>query len=249
MREAGRFELAVRSDARFTRTASHETVNLMGATGATSRVRALLEGRGAFSLAGGATLSPTLEAGLRYDGGDAETGAGLEMGVGLAYASGRITVQIDARGLLAHEDAAYEEWGYSATLGYRPREDGLGLSANIGSVRGAAQSGVQSLWSRADAAGLARGRGAAPDAAQRFTTELGYGFEGRKGGTLWRPYLNAETGAHGGRTLGLGLRLNSGSHVEAALEFGRRENSGLATGQPAAEAAENTMQMQWAVRW
>ena len=55
----------------------------MGATGATSRVRLTLEGGGSLALPGERSLAPTLEAGLRYDGGDAETGVGLEVGGGL----------------------------------------------------------------------------------------------------------------------------------------------------------------------
>ena len=44
-------------------------------------------------------------------GGDAETGAGLELGGGLGYAAGNLSVEVSARGLVAHEDTAYEEWG------------------------------------------------------------------------------------------------------------------------------------------
>ena len=107
-----------------TATASGAVAGLSGASGATSRVRALLEGRGTLSVAGGSVLTPTIEAGLHYDGGDAETGAGLEMGAGLGYAMGRITVQVNARGLLAHQDDAYEEWGYSASVSYRAAAHG-----------------------------------------------------------------------------------------------------------------------------
>ena len=244
VRQTGRLEFALRTDARFTETTSDAASNLMGAAGSTSRVRALLEGRGAFSLTGGATLTPTLEAGLRYDGGDVETGGGIEMGAGLGYAAGRLAVQIDARGLLAHEDTAYEEWGYSATVGFRPRADGKGLSMNIGSVRGAAQSGVQTLWNTADTAGLARGT-AAMHTARRLRTELGYGFGSAMGRMLFTPYLNAETEAYGGRTLGIGVRLSSGIHLQASLELGRRESLGHEAGL----TAINSMQMHWVIQW
>ena len=108
---AGRFELAVRSDARLTSTASKAIDGLVGAAGQTGRVRLMLEGSGSMLLATGGVLKPTLEAGLRYDAGDAETGAGLEVSGGLGYAAGRLSVEINARGLLAHEDTGYEEWG------------------------------------------------------------------------------------------------------------------------------------------
>ncbi len=147
---AGSFELAMRSDAMLTATESGESENLLRARGATSRVRTLLEGRGSLPLGTGGVLTPTLEAGLRYDGGDAETGAGLEVGGGFGYVTGRLSVQLDARALVEHEDTEYEEWGFSGSLAYKPRSDGAGLALQLGSTWGAAQSGLQSLWSRVD---------------------------------------------------------------------------------------------------
>lgn len=102
---AGRFEPALRSDARFTSAASDTAVNLVGATGATGTGRVLSDGSGALALSGRGVLSPTLEAVLRHDTGDAETGAGLEIGTGLGYASGSLSVQLNDRALVAHEQA------------------------------------------------------------------------------------------------------------------------------------------------
>ena len=141
---AGAFELAIVSDALATNTVSESTGNLMGAAGQTGRLRLMLEGSGSMPVAGG-VLRPTLEAGLRYDGGDAETGAGLEVGAGLGYAAGQFAVEVKARTLLAHEDTEYEEWGFGGSIRYRPRSDGRGLSMNLGSAWGATDSGVQSL--------------------------------------------------------------------------------------------------------
>ena len=102
----------------------------------------------------GGVLTPTVEAGLRYDIGDAETGAGLEVGGGLGYAARRLSVTVNARGLLAHQDTAYEEWGFSGAMAYTPSADGRGLSMRLGSGWGATHSGVESLWSRQNAAAV-----------------------------------------------------------------------------------------------
>ena len=91
----GAFELAVVSDVRVSETVSDSVENLMGAAGATSRVRVMLEGSGSMPMATGGVLKPTLEAGLRYDDGDAETGAGLEIGAGLGYAAGALAVEVE----------------------------------------------------------------------------------------------------------------------------------------------------------
>ena len=60
---------------------------------------------------------------------------------------------VNARGLLAHQDTAYEEWGFSGALTVTPSADGRGLSMRLGSGWGATHSGVESLWSRQNAAG------------------------------------------------------------------------------------------------
>ena len=221
--EAGSFELAVRSDAVFTETASGASENLLGATGATSRVRLVLEGTGSLPLSTGGVLTPTLQAGLRYDGGDAETGAGLEIGGGLDYSVGRLTAQLNARVLAAHEDEAFEEWGFSGSISWRAGSEGRGLSANLVSSWGATQSGVQSLWSQSAASGLVSG--APMHAAQRYGAELGYGVEGRRGRALWVPFARAELSGSGERSLRLGLKLSSGSNAEALLELGRRDSA------------------------
>ena len=54
--------------------------------------------------------------GLRHDGGDAETGTGIEIGAGLRYTVGTVTVEAQARTLVAHEAAGYKEWGASGAI-------------------------------------------------------------------------------------------------------------------------------------
>ena len=225
-RGPGRFELALRSDALLTHTASDATVGLVSGAGATSRVRMLLEGSGTLPAFGG-TLEPRLEAGLRHDAGDAERGAGFEIGGGLGWSWGPLSLDVGARTLLAHGDGAYEEWGYNAAVEYRPGADGRGLRLRLGSNWGADRSGVQQLWSRQTAAGLVRS-GSMP-MQQRFEAEIGFGLGSNR---LWYPYAAAD-GSAGSRALRLGLKLTSGQALEAGLEFGRREQ---APGKPPEEA-------------
>ena len=233
--ETGRFELALRSDAMLTDTASVAVAGLSAGAGATSRIRLILEGSGALPAFGG-VLAPKVEAGLRHDGGDAETGAGLEVGGGLAYDMARLSVQADGRVLLTHRDRDYEEWGYSLSFVYKPAQDGRGLRYRAGSRWGAAQSGVQSLWSLQNAAGLANG---APTAdGQGYTAELGYGFGARR---LWYPYVATESAGASSQALRFGLNLNAGSDLEAGLEIGRRAHM---SGQ-----MENDIRLRWRARW
>ena len=218
---ARRFELAIRSDARLTNTAADAVGAMAGAAGQTHRVRMMLEGSGVMPLASGGVLKPRLEAGLRYDAGDAETGAGLEVGGGLGGAFGRLSLEVNARGLLAHRDTQYEEWGFSGAVAYTPSEDGRGVSLRLGSGWGATQSGVQSLWRRQDASDLVRH--AEFDAAQRYQVELRYGLDGLKGRVRWTPYIGVESGGGSSQALRLGVTLTSGRRFDAGLELGRRQ--------------------------
>ena len=233
--ETGQFELALRTDAMLTDTASMAVAGLSAGEGATSRIRLILEGSGSLPAFGG-VLAPTVEAGLRYDGGDAETGAGLEVGGGLAYDMDRLTVQVDGRVLLTHRDRDYEEWGYSLSFAYKPASDGRGLRYQAGSQWGATQSGVQSLWSLQNAGGLANAARAAD--GQRYTAELGYGFGVRR---LWYPYVATESGGASSQALRFGLNLNAGSDLEAGLEIGRRAHLSC--------QMENDIRLQWQARW
>ena len=227
---AGRFELALRSDARLTNTAADAVAGLVGATERTRLVRMMLEGAGTLPFALGGVLTPTVEAGLRYDTGDAETGAGLEVGGGLGYAVRRLAVTVNARGLLAHQDTAYEEWGFSGAMTYTPSADGRGLSMRLGSGWGATHSGVESLWSRQNAAGLVRH--AAVDAAQAYQLEVRYGLDGRQGRARWAPYLGVASGGGSRQALRLGVTLTAGRRLDAGLELGQRQGAPGADPEP-----------------
>ena len=90
----GGLELAIRTDAVVQRTESDAATsgsggNLAATEAGTSRVRLMLEGSRAFAMEGGGRFTPSLEVGLRQDGGDAETGTGVELGGGLSYSEPR----------------------------------------------------------------------------------------------------------------------------------------------------------------
>ena len=188
--EGGGFALALKTDAYFVRTESDSVStpgvgNLAGATGTASRVRAMLEGSRSFALSGG-TVEPSLSLGLRHDGGDAESGAGVELGAGLAWSdpSHGLTSDLRFHGLAAHEDGGYDEWGVSGSLRIVPGPSGGGLSLSMTPSWGAGGQGGR-LWETRPSA-LA-GDGGAPPAA-RLDTELGYGLAAFGGAFTGTPY-------------------------------------------------------------
>ena len=63
-------------------------------------------------------FEPQLDIGARMDGGDAETGAGMEVGgsIGLLGANGSVRLDGSGRWLVAHQVEGFEDWGASVSL-------------------------------------------------------------------------------------------------------------------------------------
>ena len=62
-----------------------------------TRVRTALEGSRGFTVGGRLSLTPSVEIGLRQDGGDAETGAGMDIGGGLAFTDSVTWLSLDVQ--------------------------------------------------------------------------------------------------------------------------------------------------------
>ena len=246
--EAGGMDLALKADAFFVRTESEKAANSAETQADASRVRLVLEGGRRFALSDTATLRPSLELGVRHDGGDAETGAGLELGGGVAFsdsASG-LSIEAKARMLVAHADSGYEEWGASATARLDPGARGRGLSFSLAPTVGATSSAAQRLWGAQDARALAPDGGAF-EAARGLTAEAGYGlglFGDRFTGT---PNLGFGMSDGGARDYRLGWRLTSNVRgdpgFEVNLDAVRRE---AANGN---EPPEHGVMLRGLIRW
>ena len=216
------YDLAVKTDVLFVRTESEAVTGLAAADARTRRLRLTLEGSREVKLDGG-VLTPSLEIGLRHDGGDAETGSGVELGGGLRWAGLKgFSVEVRARGLLAHEERDYEEWGVSASIGLSPGEGDRGLSMRVGSVWGAASGGVERLWSQRALSGSSFD----PDA--RLDAEVGYGLDAMRG--LLTPYTGLSL-SESGETYRAGARFRFGPALELNLEASLTEPDG--DGEPA----------------
>ena len=224
-------QLTARTDVRFTHIGSGEAVGdagLLGETaGGTSRVRLLLEGSRPFAFGATRTLTPTLELGVRRDGGDAETGMGVDLSGSLRYADAALGLTAEAAGryLAAHEDAGYREWGASATIRIDPGVSGRGLTLSVAPSWGAdAAGGAQRLWSARDARGLA---GHGFDTAMRLRAEVGYGLSAFRDRGAAMPFAGVSTTVSG-RDWRAGARWTRGQALEMALEAVRRESAGAA---------------------
>ena len=221
--EDGGIDLALRGDAFLVQMESEAAANTVETKADASRLRLVLEAGRSFALGEGTVLTPALELGLRHDGGDAETGTGVEVGGRIRYtdAGSGLTVEANARKLIAHEDSGYEEWGAGGSVRLDPGASGRGLSLTLAPVWGTPSSGVERLWSARDAAGLVRDDDF--EAESRLEGEVGYGFGAFGGRGVVTPYAGLSLADGGGRAWRLGGRWNVSPDVTFGLEGTRRE--------------------------
>lgn len=185
----------------------------------------LFEGSYHRELASGGALIPSIEAGLRHDGGDGTTGTGFEIGAGLGYQVGRLSITIDSQSLLTHSDAdEYSEWGVRGMVSYQPNKSGKGLSMSFGSLwgqsYGAAMAPTESIPSARDASESGMPRN---PQSPRFHAEVQYDFRRLEGLKLWYSYRSSNT-VSGFESLLVGLQFSPSTSFDAGLEFGRQEN-------------------------
>ena len=218
--EANGLTVAIRSDAFWVEMESGDTEGMRAAEGEANRVRVIVEGSRAFDTGGG-TLTPSAEIGLRHDGGDAETGAGFEIGGALRYARGSLELEGSVRTLVAHEASGYEEWGASGAVRVRPGASGRGLSLSIAPSAGNPGSGTGALWSARDARALAP----EPEfeVRRRLDAEVGYGLGAPRALGLVTPYAGLSLGEDGHRAWRTGTRWQLAREATFGLEASRSE--------------------------
>ena len=252
-------ELAVKTDALGVWTSSDAVTgsaaaggNLAAAQGDVTRLRLGLEGTWRGLGLGSGVLAPRLEVGVRHDGGDAETGFGLDLGGGLAWSDPATGLRAEAsgRGLLTHESAGLDERGFAGALGWDPRPGtDRGPSLTVRQTLGrAASGGAQALLGRTTLAGLAANDDGDELQRRRLEVTFGYGFGAFGGRFTARPEAGLAV-SQDNREYSLTWRLvrdrrggDIGS-LELALEARRRESANDDT------PPEDTVGLRATARW
>ena len=218
--------LALTSDALWSRTRSEKTHALAASDATVTRLRAGLEASWQIGLASGAILTPGLEAGARHDGGDAERGAGIELGGSLAWqdpASG-FAMDLSARKLIAHDDDEFAEHGLAASFIFDPRPDSArGLSVSLRQDTGEATGGVDALF-------MPQALERTDTGATATTAEAAYGLPALAGRFTIAPHARLRMDDHA-RDYTLGWRLTperGAPDLSLGLEATRREHGSAA---------------------
>ena len=213
-----------------------DTIDALGVD--VNQARALIEASHAQHFAAGGTLTPLLEVGARFDGGDGETGAGLEVGGGLSYADSGVAVEARGRGLVLH-GGNYGEWGLSGLLQYDPGTAGHGLMVSVRPTWGATASGVAGLWEH----GTLDLLGGNDQAGGRIEAEIGYGLAVFGASGVLTPYAGASLTNAGANSLSIGGRLQVGPAFDLMLQAQRSESADLDA------APEHGLTLEGAIRW
>ncbi len=188
------------------------------------RLRLALEGSHKWALASGGSLTPSLELGLRRDGGDGITSNGIEIGGGLRYREPAMGLTIEGSGRVLTGQDEYREWGFGGSVRLDPGAGGQGLSFSLAPAWGYTASGVDRLWDQ-DVAELATDDTAANDNVppMRLDSELGYGFGAFGGQGLLTPYGGIALVDEGSRRYRIGIRFEIAPAFDLNFEGARRE--------------------------
>ena len=195
------FDFAVRGDAGFAQLETDEGLRAIeGLKVDVQRLRMGVEASLPMAL-GGVPVSPFIDIGGRYDGGDGATGGGVEMAGGFRYRGPMVGFEMKARALAMHTAESYSEEGVKATLivgpdgrrGFRvllaPRWGGTAEAMDVFSYRGNPFAGA---LHRAD-----RGWG--------LGTRISYGFDMRRRPGTIMPYWELDLSRDAYRQARLGV--------------------------------------------
>ena len=234
--------LAVRGEAALSRLRTGAGGGLAALAVDTARLRVALEGAHERALGDGATLTPAVELGVRYDGGDLGRDFGAEAGASLAWrdpAAG-LTAELRARALAAH-GRDRDEWGVGALLRLDPGADGRGTFLSLGPSHGRTESGLGRLFDRGPVAAAGTGTAGARQAEGRLEAEVGHGFGLPGPGPLavLTPWAGLDLAESGARTLRLGARYRVGQALALGMEATHRPGP----------AAGQTLTLHATLRW
>ncbi|MDE2759347.1 MAG: hypothetical protein OXH90_03490 [Paracoccaceae bacterium] len=223
--EAGDLEIAVVADAFWTATESEKTEDFEGVSGEVTKIRIGLEGTKEIALKDNKYLTPRINISIRHDGGDAETGWGVEVNAGINWHDALSGWEIDLSGwkLIAHTSDDFSDWGYSFNVIYDPNPySKRGWTASYSQSFNGTPNDILNTLPQPDPFNNGEGGAISRQA------EVSYGFPAFDGQYTNSPYIAVSETGHS-RDLALGGRL-SREHGTPDLDLGimgkRSESNG-----------------------
>ena len=217
---SGGLDLDLIGDAGITKlsTADSESASLSDLEASVQRVRVGLEASRTSDMGNGMLFTPFAQVAGRYDGGDGQTGNGLEIAGGLRIAGGRAGLEARGRFLAMHTGEEVKEHGVSVVAYVRPMgAGGQGLSIALAPRIGADTDMSGNIW-REDPANevtrTSRSTGAGVKA------EIGYGLTTPMlSNILVTPFGQMDMAGDEQRRMRLGARFGSFGDTTSILSF------------------------------
>ena len=248
--EQGGPELVVTTDVLGVRTRSAAVPgDLSEAEADITRSRLGLESTWRGTTVWGGPFTRRLEVGIRHDGGDAETGSGIDAGGAVEWSDepGRLRLAISGRTLLTHEASGFRDHGFAGAISYDARPgSGLGFTASLAqSTGGAATGGLQRLFEHRtiDALGTV-----SESQGSRVEAKAGYGWAAFGGRFISTPWLGlSHSGDSDGYRAGwtLNTRGKGGRLVELSLEGAELRQRSHET----LDRADRELLLRFSARW
>ena len=189
-------------------------------------------------------LSPTLALRLRHDGGDVETGLGVELGAGLVWkipGSG-FSLDLSSRHLLTHKEKDMKVDGFSAGVSFGPDlESSRGLSVSLRYEQdGKASDGIDAMLAN----GLSSNRSESDHKTETLRLDAAYGLPAFGGSFTGTPHAGVALFEEG-RDIYLGWRLAPADQNPYNFSMGFKASTRQSEGMPTENIVELDMGMRW----
>ncbi len=210
--------LSLKGDISLVRTDVENTIKVDN----NQRLRLVLESERQRTLASGGTITPVLEAGLRYDSGDGESGLGAVLGAGIRHNLDGWVVKGKVHAVVGQNN--YQEWGIHGTIEKAPNVNQQGLSFSVNPSYGATDIRMQQVYGR-DQTSVSN-NGTSNDYAMRLNARMDYGLSvsGIRGMLI--PYSKATLGGQSkDYELGINWKRHSAFNINLSVERETRGTS------------------------
>ena len=189
-------------------------------------------------------LSPTLVLRLRHDGGDVETGLGVELGAGLVWkipGSG-FSLDLSSRHLLTHKEKDMKVDGFSAGVSFGPDlASSRGLSVSLRYEQdGKASDGIDAMLAN----GLSSNRSESDHKTETLRLDAAYGLPAFGGSFTGTPHAGVALFEEG-RDIYLGWRLAPADQNPYNFSMGFKASTRQSEGMPTENIVELDMGMRW----
>ena len=156
----------------------------------------------------GSNATPFVEVSGRFDGGDGQTGGGLELAGGLRIQNAQSGFGLEAKGrmLALHSGDGYADRGFGVTASFQPGTGGRGIVLRLSPHWGGSPDATDLFWDEASGVRDAVRHSLRHNRTWGMDAELGYGITFRSIPGLMTPFTQADITDDTDRRLRIGIR-------------------------------------------